>query len=463
MHRAHGLMLGILLLCGVHAGVAAAQGPSAAVLLRVFLTDGTHLTSYGEWARLTDRVVFSLPLNPLAVSPDLQLVSLPVDQVDWPRTEQYAAAARAAHYAVTRGESDFAYFSAEIARVLNQIALLPDAARRLEIAETARARLAEWPRRHFGYRAGDVREMLGLLDEVVAELRVAAGQDRFDLALVADIPTVPDVELLAPPDTGEVAEQLLLASRLATTPSERQSLLQALLEVVDRAVDVMAPTLLSRLRGEATAALTEEQRLDRAYGALNASSLAAAERHAARADVRGLERLRASVMSNDEELGRQRPESMSGLLASLDLHLEAARRLRLADDHWRMHARSYRAYRRSVSRTVNTLRGAGTSLEDIRAQAGPAHDVLLSLETRLTREGRRLLAVTPPPDLAPVHAVLRSAWELASSAVRLRLEAISVASREQALHASAAAAGSLMLLDRARADLAEALRRPSLP
>ena len=47
-------------------------------LLRVFLLDGTTLTSYGEYARVGDRIVFSMPLGTGADgTPRLQLVSLP--------------------------------------------------------------------------------------------------------------------------------------------------------------------------------------------------------------------------------------------------------------------------------------------------------------------------------------------------------------------------------------------------
>jgi len=34
-----------------------------ATLLRVFLRDGTSLLSYGEFARVADRVVFSMPID----------------------------------------------------------------------------------------------------------------------------------------------------------------------------------------------------------------------------------------------------------------------------------------------------------------------------------------------------------------------------------------------------------------
>lgn len=463
MRLARRLTLSLLVFGGICTGAATAQTTPSAVLLRLFLSDGTALVSYGEWARVGDRVAFSVPLGPAADATDLHIVSLPADRIDWPRTEQYAAAARAAHYAATRGEADFAGFSAEIARVLNEIAILPDAESRLSTAERARVALAEWPRRHYGYRAREVREMLALLDEVISELRVAAGQDRFELALVSDGPPIPDVPLLPAPSHGEIAEQLLVASRLAATPAERQSLLQTLVGLIDRAVDLLPSALSTRLRGEASSMLAEERRLDRAYGTLRGSTLAAAQRYAARADVRSLERLRASVARDDERLGRQRPDMMGALLAAVDSQLDAARRLRLAQDQWRMQVGGFRAYQRDVTTTLDALAHATAGLEDIRSQAGPDPRVLQTLDARLTREGARLAAVTPPAELAPVHALLRSARELAANAVALRLDAVAAASLEQAGHASAAAAGALMLIERARTELASALRPPALP
>ncbi len=75
-------------------GSAAAEPP--AVYYRVFLTNGSSLASYGEFARVADRVVFSMPLGGSHTAPALQLVSIPAASVDWAATEQYADAARAA-------------------------------------------------------------------------------------------------------------------------------------------------------------------------------------------------------------------------------------------------------------------------------------------------------------------------------------------------------------------------------
>ena len=71
-------------LCLLTAELAAAQ-EDAATLLRVFLRDGTALVSYGEFARVADRVVFSMPTDSTP-NPPLQLANIPADRVDWERT-----------------------------------------------------------------------------------------------------------------------------------------------------------------------------------------------------------------------------------------------------------------------------------------------------------------------------------------------------------------------------------------
>ena len=111
--------------------------PAAAaetVLYRLFLLDGTTLVSYGEFSRVADRVVFSIPVGQVEESPNLQLVSIPESSVDWERTDQYSDAVRAKRYGETRGEEDFALLSGRVIEALNQIALTRDPARRLAMA-----------------------------------------------------------------------------------------------------------------------------------------------------------------------------------------------------------------------------------------------------------------------------------------------------------------------------------------
>jgi hypothetical protein len=116
------------LVIGLLPAAAAAQPAASRVLFRVFLSDGRVLSSYGEWARVEDRVIFSMPAQLTRDPIELHLVSIPSRHVDWPRTESYAASVRAAAYAATRGEADFARFSSEVASTLNEVAKISDPA-----------------------------------------------------------------------------------------------------------------------------------------------------------------------------------------------------------------------------------------------------------------------------------------------------------------------------------------------
>ena len=127
--------------------VACASAASAAdaTLFRIFLRDGAVLVSYGEFSRVEDRVIFSMPVGGGADEPRLQVVWVAADAVDWPRTERYANSARFQQYAQTRGEEDFRALNDDVARVLNEIAVTTDRARAMELASRARAALATWP------------------------------------------------------------------------------------------------------------------------------------------------------------------------------------------------------------------------------------------------------------------------------------------------------------------------------
>ena len=151
-----------------------ARGADAATptLFRIFLTDGTDVVSYGEYARVGDDVVFSM-----AVGVQRRRTPTPSGDaaiartIDWIRTDRYNEAARAAHYAATRGDEDFAQLSNEVARVLNEIALSPDRLRALALAQRAHDVLVQWPKDHYHYREAEVRDILSIIDDSIAGLR----------------------------------------------------------------------------------------------------------------------------------------------------------------------------------------------------------------------------------------------------------------------------------------------------
>ena len=94
---------------------------------------------------------------------------------------------------------------------------------------------------------------------------------------------------------------------------------------------------------------------------------------------------------------------------------------------------------------------------------GPIPGNITPIAKRLSRGNRSLYRVRPPLELASAHALVRSAWELAESAFRLRLDAASQNNIDGARQASSAAAGALMLFAKARAELDEVMQKPVRP
>ena len=437
-----------------------AQDAPVPVLFRVFLTDGRALSSFGEWARIDDRVVFSMPTRGGGDTSDLQLVAIPAARVDWTRTHRYAESVRGAVYAATRGEADFARLSVEMAEVLNDVSRIADPGVRLATAERARRSLAEWPAAHYGYKAADVREMLATLDGIIADLRAAVGRTRFDVSLTSPMVVAPDPPL-PPPSDMEVAEQLHAAASVVGTPTDRISLLQTLLLLLDRAIGTLPAEWADRLRRAVMTDLTEAQRVDRAYTELRTATLTAAAKAAARGDLKALNKLRASVEREDARLGQLQPGEVSALLATIDVEAEAARQVREAQAAWKQRAPGYRRYRRATNSAFRDFKAATVALDQVKKMTGPPTNTVGPLAAKLTRSARKLAQVEPPPDMAGAHALVRSAWELAENAFRLRLESVADNNVEVALQASSAAAGALMLYERARADQLALMAQPA--
>ena len=172
---------------------ASAAAADDFTLQRVFLTDGSTLVSYGEPARIGDRVVFSMPPPPRP----------PTRRCTWwtlqPRVwigSGRTAIRRLRERLTTSAHklrSSTPALSIRMTDALNQLTATEDNGRRLLIAENARKMLAAWPQAHYNYRLTEVQQMLLLLDEAIADLRAAAGDGRFDLSLAAfaDPPPAP--------------------------------------------------------------------------------------------------------------------------------------------------------------------------------------------------------------------------------------------------------------------------------
>jgi hypothetical protein len=444
-----------------HAGPAlAADDPT---LLRLFLTDGSSLASYGEPARVGDRVMFSMPTS-AAPNPPLQLVNLPASRIDWDRTDKYAESVRAARYRETQGELDYAVLAERMTLALNALNDTSEPARRLVIAENARKMLAAWPREHYNYRLSEVRQMLSLLDEAIADLRAASGEGRFELALTAvvDAPAVAAEPLLAAPTAQQAIEQVLVAAHAADNAAERAALLDTALVGLGRDAGVLPPNWVETTRQAVTTQIESERRVDRAYQSLTKRIVLQADTQARAANVGGLLRLADAVRANDKTLGGQRPEVIDSLVALVEARLDAARRLRLARDRWALRQSAFTTYRAAMKLPMDLFVQIEPDLEQIKSLAGNTPASLMMLRAVSLQILAQAGTIVPPEEFRQSHALLVSAVQMAGNAARIREEATLAGDIARAWDASSAAAGALMLVAKARDDMQNLLRPPQL-
>ncbi|HVB38055.1 MAG TPA: hypothetical protein VND92_05925 [Vicinamibacterales bacterium] len=455
-----------VLACGLLAAAALVTGTvragatvSSPTIFRLFLHDGTALVSYGEYARVGDRVVFSMPIGPLSGAPDLQLVNIPASAVDWTRTDRYADSIRYQRYVATRASSDYAALTSQVAASIDAMTKTKDPAERLKLAESIRGTVADWPRNHFGYRASNVREILELLDQTIAGLRASTGAQQFQLSLVAGIAPPPVVTPLPLPTPKDAIEEVLAVARLSDTAADRLSLYRLAVDRLSAEASSLPADWVRRTRRSAEGALRAELQWQRDYRELARSSIEDATMRASRADVRGVQAVLDRVRHRDTAWGHRQPNAYSALLETLQQQLEAARTLRLERDRWELRQEALKRYRRDIGPVLETFERAARPLDAIKALAGPDVTELGPLERSLGAAVRRLGVVDPPPELAGVHDLLQSAARLGEQAASIRLEATMSGNIDRAWNASSAAAGALMLLERARQDM-EALSRP---
>ena len=450
-------------------GTGAPAFAESVTLLRVFLNDGTAIVSYGEYARVGDRIVFSMPIGGVTPGatgdPSLHVVNLPMSAVNWVATEKYAASARYSHYMANSAESDYAALAGDVAAVLNRIVLEKEPKARLELAVDARRRLASWPKDHYGYRSGDVAEMLGMLDEAISELRVAAGQTRFAIDLVAATPQLPrpdPVPLLRAPTPAEAIAQAIAVAKATDVAADRISILRTVVGAIDNHANGLPARWAAPTRTWAIQTIRDEVSVGKTYASLTTTMMGRATAAAGRADVRAVQGVLEAVVRKDAQLGRKRPDEINALIEQIKVQLDAARRLRLARDQWAERAGSFRAYTKGVAPIVAAMVRVRQTLDDIKQLVGSDATELVAWGRRLAANARTLRSMTVPDELKPAHALLSSAVNLAETAVKTRRQAAISGELQLAWDASSAASGSIMLLSKAQEDMEAAVRLPQI-
>jgi hypothetical protein len=416
--------------------------------------------SDGEYVKLEDNVIFSMPVGGTPDQPRLQVSMVRTDLVDWPRTERYAASARYQRYASTRGEEDYLRLNNEVADVLNTIALSTNRAEALAIAERARQTVAAWPGAHYGYRQSDIQEIVAVLDQAISSLR--GGGNPFQLSLVA-MASPPEIEpVLGMPNVREQLDQTLRLATITKAPSERMALLQGALNLVAEAGPSLSEADAASYRAGVEQAIRGELDTDKRYADFSRRFMSQAARAAERADGQAIERIVSRVHGEDVKLGQKRPQVVESLNTSLQKKLTDSRKLRLLRDQWALRRDTYRQYQRSVGSSLMLLVKSTASLRAIRTLDGPNPEQLVTLKTQLSGGAARLERMRTPEYLRDVHERLVGAWRFAENAARARYDAISNADPTAAWEASSSAAGALMMLARVQQDLSELLAPPRL-
>jgi hypothetical protein len=456
MPRLAGRLLVLLSLLTAPTALLGGQLGDAGSIFRVFLSDGRAIPSYGESAVVGDRIVFTLLVSASAGPPALQLMSLPLPSVDLQRTQRYANSLRAAHYAATRGEADYAAMTAEVQRALDQITGIADTKKRLEVAEEAKRRLLAWSAEHYYYRAADIRELAGLFDQVIAELRAAAGESRFSLDLRAGFAAPLPEPLLGAPTVRESVTMARAAAAASDVVEERLAVLRTASAVLNGESDV------DDLKADVTRDLEAEAAADAAYESLADELAMKADLALRRGDVAGVEALRAVLADRDQALGVRRPARAAAIAALLDAKLEAVRLHRKALDHYAAMRKSLLEYERRVRPVMSGLDGLAPILGHIRDGKYSSYDRLVRAAARVSELSAAVATIEPPADLADVHATIRSAIHMAAEACSRRRLAVTTTSEELQQEASAAAAGSMLLTGHSREQLVVRLFPPKI-
>jgi len=406
----------------------------------IVLRDGAVLPTVGDHARVGDTVVFSLPLVVDEAGGWSQLVTLPSEVVDWPRTLRHAASVRAARYAETRGPADFTLLAVEVADALRAIAGTDDPAAQRRLALEARRRVLDWSAGHHVFRQEDLQEFVGVFDGVIWRLAPdQAGPIRG--TVLPEPPPPPEPLVTGPVDQVRWA---MTAARLTRVPAERMTLLQAAVGLLERYRDGLPGRWRRKTLETAQLELRVETQLDRAYAALTGPLLARAYLAGQQTDVAAVSAVLDELDAGDTRLGGARPRVVAAARAALvRIRRDAEARGRAPGDGGAVTA----ADRPIAEHLAQILRQADEHrrvLEAIRRGARDGFDAVL-LERRLETLLLSLQRMRPPAGLEGVHSLLRRGIQLAAGAASLGRDG---AGPTAPGGGGPAAAGALMLLGR---------------
>ncbi len=439
----------------VYGGLVVLSQPAASPSLdvfRIFLTDGRLLNSYGECATLPDELVCVVKLGGGGVAVSYDVLTVPLSRVDEPRTREYARALRAAQYGATRGEREYREMTTELTRVMAEVEASTDRDRRLGIAVMARRRLASWSAEHFDFKAAETRQLVAMFDEVIAELRIAAGDTKFSFDLVANLAPAQPQALLPAPELSDSLGTALAAAEVTQVAAERMSLLRSAHRVA-----AATPALEAGLRTRIAQTLHAEEVIEHQYRALMVDAMSRADAAARAGRVRQLQQLIAAVHARDQQLGARRPHEMAALGRRLDIELQHATEQQAVLTRWSSVKPELLAYEVRLRSVFDGWETQHLILRDILREAPVRGSALDRAARRFAALDATLASMRPLPEVHEVHALLRSAVQMARQGLLLGQRVAVARNAEVSRNASSAVAGAELLLEQGRTHLIRAL------
>lgn len=444
----------VLLMIGGFTPVVAA-GPTP--LFRVFLKDGTPLVCWGEYARVGDRLVLTVPVGTGARTA-YEFVSIPVTKIDMEKTESYAEAVRASQFAASRGKAEYTELSDRLAAELASIATMADPKQRLATAESARQQLIAWAESSHGYRAKEVQQLLQMFDSAIVDLRVAAGESRFAINLSGSTMPAAPMRLRGAPTAQETVDLALKAARVADSDDVRRALLNRA-KAVAASLSKTDPRA-DKLRAAVGRALAEAARVEIAYRRLDHDIRGLVASAVDRGDVLGVTALRERVLRTDRLLGRQRPDDVASLLEWVDREKDAAAEQRLVLDHWESLKAEVIEYQKETKSLIASLDGLSRTLIAISNMTGPPLTTLVMAERQTAAVSSMFANLLAPEGALAAHSLLGLAIEQADQAVRTRHRAVETRKVAVAREAAEAAVDARTRLVQAKNALTKALKPP---
>ena len=406
------------------------------------------MPSFGEAAIVGDRIVFNLSMGGSDGPLTLQLISLPLPLIDVDRTTRYAESMRAAFYAATRGEAEYGQMTAELSQTLDTLAKIPDRKQQIAAAEDVRGGLQAWQRNHFSYRSDDVEKLIGLVGDVINELKASVGETTVALELTAG-PARPHEALLPAPRLQESLALSLSASNVADVGEDRLAIL--------RTAASIAPAGDRELSASIATRLDQELKAERSYATLATDVRKRAEAAVSQGNVTAIDRLEKELLGRDQQYGFRRPRAVQDLIEELRVARTSAAVRKEALDRYALVRQRLLDYEIAVRPAFSAFDGLRSVLQYFKDRRVVSFDRTVGAEARFARLRDQIAAVAPPAEAGAIHATLVSALRMAVEAATRRREAAATTSAQTINAASAAAAGALLLADRAHEDLVNSL------